>query len=161
MPKLKRRTLEILVGALVMLIAYGFVHFSYSSSKVKTAQGYPINLRFHKIGTIKDGAEVKVAGVTVGRVARMSLDRDSYEVVMQVTVQDNLKLPKDTKAAITTDGLLGNKYVKIEPGQSKDMLKPGEYIAQTKDALSIEDLVTKIVQLAVGGDEDDKEKKKK
>lgn len=160
MPKLKRRTLEILVGALVMLIAYGFVHFSYSSSKVKTAQGYSLNLRFHKIGTIKDGAEVKVAGVTVGRVARMSLDRDSYEVVMQVTVQDDLKLPKDTKAAITTDGLLGNKYVKIEPGQSKDMLKPGEFIAQTKDALSIEDLVTKIVQLAVGGEDEDKEKKK-
>jgi|CXWL01.1.fsa_nt_gi phospholipid/cholesterol/gamma-HCH transport system substrate-binding protein len=156
MPKLKRRTLEILVGALMLLIGYAFVHVSYSSSKVKTVQGYSLNLRFHKIGTIKDGAEVKVAGVTVGRVAGMNLDRDSYEVVMQITVPPDLKLPKDTKAAITTDGLLGNKYVKIEPGQSKEMLKPGDSIGKTKDAVSIEDLVTKIVQLAVGGDEEKK-----
>ena len=156
MPKLKRRTLEILVGALMLLIGYAFVHVSYSSSKVKTVQGYSLNLRFHKIGTIKDGAEVKVAGVTVGRVARMSLDRNSYEVVMQITVPPDLKLPKDTKAAITTDGLLGNKYVKIEPGQSKEMLKPGDSIGKTKDAVSIEDLVTKIVQLAVGGEEEKK-----
>jgi phospholipid/cholesterol/gamma-HCH transport system substrate-binding protein len=156
MPRIKRRTLEILVGALVLLIGYAFVHVSYSSSKVKTATGYSLSLRFHKIGTIKDGAEVKVAGVTVGRVARMSLDRDSYQVVMQITVQDDVKLPKDTKASITTDGLLGNKYVKIVPGQAKEMLKPGESIASTKDAVSIEDLVTKIVQLAVGGEEEKK-----
>lgn len=156
MPKLKRRTLEILVGALVLLIGYAFVHTSYSSSKVKTVTGYSLNLRFHKIGTIKDGAEVKIAGVTVGRVSGMNLDRDSYEVVMQITVPPDLKLPKDTKAAITTDGLLGNKYVKIEPGQSKEMLKPGDSIGKTKDAVSIEDLVTKIVQLAVGGDEEKK-----
>jgi phospholipid/cholesterol/gamma-HCH transport system substrate-binding protein len=159
MPKIKRRTLEILVGALVLMIGYGFVHSSYSSSKVKTVQGYPLNLRFYKIGTIKDGAEVKVAGVTVGRVAKMSLDRSTYEVVMQITVAPEVKLPKDTKASITTDGLLGNKYVKVEPGQSKELLKPGDSIAQTKDAVSIEDLVTKIVQLAVGGDEEEKKPK--
>ncbi|MGQ0676718.1 MAG: outer membrane lipid asymmetry maintenance protein MlaD [Rhodospirillales bacterium] len=156
MPKMQRRTLEILVGLLVLAIGYGFVHISYASSKVKTVQGYALNLRFHKIGTIKDGAEVKVAGVTIGRVAGMRLDPGTFQVIMQITVAPDLKLPKDTKASITTDGLLGNKYVKIVPGQSKEMLKAGDSIAETKDAVSVEDLVTKIVQLAVGDDEQKK-----
>ena len=156
MPKINRRTMETLVGALVLLVAAGFVYSSYSHSKIKTVTGYALNLRFHKIGTIQLGAPVKVAGVTVGRVAQMNLDRSNYEVVMEVTIQSDLKLPADSKASITTDGLLGGKYVKLAPGQSKDMLKPGAIIKDTKDAVSVEDLVTKIVQLAVGGEDEKK-----
>ncbi len=156
MRKINRRTLEILVGALVLLIAAGFFYTSYSHSKVKSVTGYPLNLRFQKIGTIQLGAPVKVAGVTVGRVAQMNLDRANYQVVMQVTILSDLMLPADSRASITTDGLLGGKYVKIEPGQSKDMLKAGGIVTQTKDAVSVEELVSKIVQLAVGGADDDK-----
>jgi phospholipid/cholesterol/gamma-HCH transport system substrate-binding protein len=72
---------------------------------------------------------------------------------MEMTIQSDLKLPTDTRATITTDGLLGGKYVKLVPGQATEMLKPGAKIAQTKDAVSLEDLVGKIVSLAIGGDE--------
>ena len=147
---MKRVTLEILVGTLVVLIGFGFVRFAYSGKQVKSVAGYDITARFGKIGTIQLGAPVKVAGVTVGRVAAMTLDKTNYQVVMDMTIEPDLKLPADTKASITTDGLLGGKYVKVEPGQSKEMMKPGDAIKQTKDAVSVEDLVTKIVQLAVG-----------
>ena len=147
---MKRVTLEILVGALVVLIGIGFVRFAYSGKQVKTVAGYDVTARFGKIGTIQLGAAVKVAGVTVGRVANMTLDKTNYQVVMDMTIEPDLKLPVDTKASITTDGLLGAKYVKVEPGQAKEMLKPGDAIKRTKDAVSVEDLVSKIVQLAVG-----------
>jgi phospholipid/cholesterol/gamma-HCH transport system substrate-binding protein len=150
---MKRITLEILVGALVVLVGFGFVQYAYSGKQVKTAVGYPLTARFGKVGTIQVGAAVRVAGVVVGRVAQMNLDRASYEVVMEMTIQSDLKLPTDTRATITTDGLLGGKYVKLVPGQATEMLKPGAKIAQTKDAVSLEDLVGKIVSLAIGGDE--------
>ncbi|MCC7048164.1 MAG: outer membrane lipid asymmetry maintenance protein MlaD [Alphaproteobacteria bacterium] len=120
---------------------------------MKTVAGYTLTARFGKVGTIQVGAPVRVAGVTVGRVAQMSLDRTNYQVVMDMTIQPDLKLPADTKASITTDGLLGGKYVKLVPGQATDMLKPGAKIAETKDAVSLEDLVGKIVSLAIGNDE--------
>ncbi|MCC6471499.1 MAG: outer membrane lipid asymmetry maintenance protein MlaD [Alphaproteobacteria bacterium] len=150
---MKRITLEILVGALVVLIGFGFVQYAYSGKQVKTVAGYTLTARFGKVGTIQVGAPVRIAGVTVGRIAQMSLDRANYQVVMDMTIQPDLKLPADTKASITTDGLLGGKYVKLMPGQATDMLKPGARIAETKDAVSLEDLVGKIVSLAIGNDE--------
>jgi phospholipid/cholesterol/gamma-HCH transport system substrate-binding protein len=150
---MKRGMLEILVGALVVLIGFGFVHYAYSGKQVKTVAGYGVTARFVKVGTIQLGAPVRIAGVTVGRVAQMSLDRGTFQVVMDMTIEPDVKLPADTKASITTDGLLGGKYVKLVPGQSAEMLKPGGRIAETKDAVSLEDLVAKIVALAIGSDE--------
>ncbi len=150
---MKRGTMEILVGALVVLIGFGFVHYAYSGRQVKTVAGYELSARFNKVGTIQLGAPVKVAGITVGRVANIGLDKSNFQVVMDLTVQSDLKLPADTKASITTDGLLGGKYVKLMPGQAKEQLGPGGKIAETKDALVLEDLVGKIVNLAIGSDE--------
>lgn len=150
---MKRGTMEILVGALVVLIGFGFVHYAYSGRQVKTVAGYDLSARFNKVGTIQLGAPVKVAGITVGRVASIGLDKSNFQVVMDLTVQSDLKLPADTKASITTDGLLGGKYVKLMPGQAKEQLAPGGKIAETKDALVLEDLVAKIVNLAIGSDE--------
>lgn len=155
---MKRLTLEILVGALVVLVGFGFIRYAYSGKQVKTAVGYTLTARFNKVGTIQIGAPVRVAGVTVGRVANMSLDRANFQVVLDMTVEPGLKLPADTKVSITTDGLLGGKYVKVEPGQSKQMLAAGGVIKEAKDAVQLEDLVTKIVQLAVGGDEAEQQK---
>jgi|DewCreStandDraft_4_1066084.scaffolds.fasta_scaffold124817_1 phospholipid/cholesterol/gamma-HCH transport system substrate-binding protein len=152
---MKRGLLEILVGALVVLIGLGFVHYAYSGRQVKTVAGYTLTAQFAKVGTIQLGAPVRVAGVTVGRVAQMTLDRATFQVVMDMTIQPEVKLPADTRASITTDGLLGGKYVKLVPGQSAEMLRPGGRIAQTKDAVSLEDLVAKIVALAIGTDEAD------
>jgi len=149
----KRGTLEILVGALVVLIGFGFVQYAYSGKQVKTVAGYNLTANFGKVGTIQLGAPVKVAGITVGRVANIGLDKSNFAVVMDLTIQPDLKLPTDTKASITTDGLLGGKYVKLMPGQAKEQLAPGARIAQTKDALVLEDLVGKIVNLAIGGDD--------
>lgn len=150
---MKRGTLEILVGALIVLVGFGFVHYAYSGRQVKTVAGYELSARFNKVGTIQLGAPVKVAGVTVGRVANIGLDKSNFQVVMDLTVQSDLKLPADTKASITTDGLLGGKYVKLMPGQAKEQLAAGGKIAETKDALVLEDLVAKIVNLAIGSDE--------
>lgn len=151
---MKRGNLEILVGALVVLIGIGFMHYAYSGRQVKSVAGYTLTADFGKVGTIQLGAPVRIAGVTVGRVASMKLDRSTFQVVMDLTIQPDVKLPADTKASITTDGLLGGKYVKLVPGQSTEMLKGGARIAETKDAVSLEDLVAKIVSLAIGGPDD-------
>ena len=59
---MKRGTLEIIVGAIVVLIGFGFVHYAYSGRQVKTVAGYTVNAHFHRVGTIQLGAPVKVAG---------------------------------------------------------------------------------------------------
>lgn len=150
---MKRGTIEVLVGALVVLIGFGFVQYAYSGKQVKTVTGYNVSARFGSVGTIQLGAPVKVAGITVGRVAGMQLDKSTFQVVMDLTIQSDLKLPTDTKASITTDGLLGGKYVKLLPGQAKEQLAAGGKIADTKDALVLETLVGRIVNLAIGGEE--------
>ena len=148
-----RNPIETVMGVVVLLVAGLFVFFAYETAEVAAIEGYRINATFAKIGGLKKGSDVRISGIKVGTVIDHGLDPETFEAVVALSIAADIKVPADTVAAITSEGLLGGKYVRLEPGNEKEFLAPGGDITQTQDFRSLEDQVGEIIFLATGGDE--------
>jgi len=145
---MNRNPLETIMGALVLLVAAVFLVFAYTTADLRQVTGYPIQANFTKVGGLTVGGEVRVAGIQVGSVTGQRLDPETFEAVVDMSVLDSVRLPVDTRAIITSDGLLGGSYVKLIPGSKDAKLEPGDSIDVTQDYQSLEDLVGEIIFLA-------------
>ncbi len=147
----KENIVEALVGLLVVLVAIGFVVLAYDRTQAGArADGYVLKARFPNVAGVSPGTDVRVAGIKVGRVTGQSLDPASYEAVVEFGIDKALKLPIDSSAAITTEGLLGGTYVALTPGGETTMLKPGEEIAETSGSTDLMSLVGSFVNRSGG-----------
>lgn len=145
---MKRSMVETLLGALVVIVAAGFLIFALQVTEVGAVEGANLKARFLKVGGLEVGSDVRISGVKVGTVTDRVLDTNSFEAVVLFTVNTNLQLPADTVAAVTGDGLLGNKYLRLLPGTATEFLADGGEIAQTRDYRSLEDTIAELIFLA-------------
>ena len=144
---MKRFNVEIAVG--IFLVA-GFLCFAYLSVRLGDVHifgnnTYPVYARFGSVSGLKNNAIVEIAGVRVGQVASITLDRTTYEAVVRFAIDDGVKLPDDSIAAIRTSGIIGDKYVDISPGGSEQNIKAGGRITQTQSAINLEELIGKYI----------------
>ena len=146
-----KNAIETVMGAVVLMVAGVFVYFAYSMAGVEAVQGYQVTALFYKIGGLKEGSDVRVNGIKVGNVVKLGLDSETYDAVVTVSISGDLRLPVDTVASIASAGLMGGKYVRIEPGTEKKFLADGGRFTKTKDFRSLEDQVGEIIFLATGG----------
>jgi phospholipid/cholesterol/gamma-HCH transport system substrate-binding protein len=139
-----RRGIESLVGVFVLL---GFVAIFYLALKAanlasfNTGETYTLTARFDNIGGLKVRAPVRSAGVTIGRVATITLDTRTYQGLVTLEIQKSIEFPVDTSAKILTAGLLGDQYIGLEPGGDDKMLAPGDTIKMTQSAVVLENLI--------------------
>ena len=133
---------------MVLLVAVGFVIFGARTVDIQGSDGYILNARFLKVGGLERGSDVRISGVKVGTVVERTLDNESFEAVVTFTVREDLRLPVDTEAGVTAEGLLGGKYLRLFPGLSEDVLTAGQDIVQTRDFQALEDTVSEIIFLA-------------
>jgi phospholipid/cholesterol/gamma-HCH transport system substrate-binding protein len=146
---MQRNVLETVMGAIVLIAAAGFLYLVSNTVGVRqTTGGYNLVMRFDRGGSINPGTDVRVAGAKVGTVVSKDFDADNYQAVVTINVDGKVKLPKDTTAIITSDGLLGDNYVLLEIGGDDQMLKPNDQITHVQGALNLADLINKFV---VGG----------
>lgn len=145
---MKRSVVETLLGSLVIVVAAGFLIFALQATEVGAVDGFNLKARFLKVGGLEVGSDVRISGVKVGTVTDRVLDTDSFEAVVLFTVSANVRLPVDTQAVVTSEGLLGNKYLRLIPGSASDVVTDGGEIAQTRDYRSLEDTVSEIIFLA-------------
>ncbi len=148
-----RSLVETVMGAVVLVVALGFVVFAYEMAQVKTIEGYHVKTAFAKVGGLNKGADVQISGIKIGNVASIELDPVTYDAVAILSIRPDVKLPVDTVASIASSGMLGDKYVRLEPGNSSEMIAADSSIAKTKDYRSLEDQVGDIIFLATGGEE--------
>ena len=142
----KDNIIEALVGLVVVLVAIGFVTFAYGRTQAGSGEtGYALIARFPNVTGVSPGTDVRVAGIKVGRVVKQSLDPGSYQAIVEFGIDKALKLPIDSSAAVTTEGLLGGTYVALTPGGDSVMLKPGEEITETSGATDLMSLVGSFV----------------
>ncbi|WP_165669957.1 outer membrane lipid asymmetry maintenance protein MlaD [Metapseudomonas otitidis] len=150
------RTLEIGVGLFLLagLLALLLLALRVSGLSVGSAgETYKVYAHFDNIAGLTVRAKVTMAGVTIGRVTAIDLDRDSYtgRVTMELEKKvDNL--PIDSTASILTAGLLGEKYIGISVGGDDRLLKDGSTIRDTQSALVLEDLIGKFLLNTVNKD---------
>ncbi|MFV9875227.1 MAG: outer membrane lipid asymmetry maintenance protein MlaD [Rickettsiales endosymbiont of Dermacentor nuttalli] len=137
---------ETLIGALILIIAGTFIFFAYQWGDVKPVNnGYNINARFERIDGITLGSDVSIAGVKVGTVTKQTLDTKSFLAVIEMSINGEVKIPRDSSAQISSIGLIGNKYIDITPGSTKQSLKPGETIKYTQSSVNLETLIGKMI----------------
>ena len=141
----QRNAAELLAGAVVLAAALGFLGYALANSGRVTLGGYELHARFTAVDGLAAGSDVRLAGVKVGSVLGMHLDPQTYQAVVDFTVADNVKLPTDSSAAVTSDGLLGGKYLGLQPGGDAQMIAPGGQVTITQSSISIEQLLGKFI----------------
>lgn len=139
------RMLETVVGLFICLgVAAIFILTLRVSNMGNLTSGgtYEVSALFQNIGGLKAGAPVTMAGVTVGRVSKISFDQSRFEAKVTLSLEDKYdKIPKDSNASILTQGLLGEQYVSLTPGGSEKSLKNGDRIAFTQSAFILEKVI--------------------
>jgi len=142
---MQRRLSEIIAGLVVIVVAIAFLAFAFSRTHTVASNGYVLHAQFGSIGPLKVGSPVKIAGVTIGHVEKTVLNQQTYAAVVDFMVDRDVKIPKDSSAAIESASLLGGDYLSIAPGGSNTMLQPGGAIIVTQSAINIESLLGKFV----------------
>src|SRR5580698_1866028 len=134
----RRNAAEVLSGAVVLLVAVGFLAFAVAHSGRSSVSGYTLTAKFDHIDGLPVGADVRMAGVKVGSVLDERIDPQTYLAVVTLSVRNGLELPKDTSAAIDSESLLGGAYLSLSPGGDAAMLAPGGVITVTQGSVSLE-----------------------
>lgn len=142
------RTLEIGVGLFLLAGLLALLLLSLRVSGLSVAQGdtYKLYAYFDNIAGLGVRSKVTMAGVTIGKVTAIDLDRDSYTGRVTMEIEKNVDiLPTDSTASILTAGLLGEKYVGISVGGEEEILADGDTIRDTQSSLVLEELIGKFL----------------
>ncbi|MDR6770202.1 outer membrane lipid asymmetry maintenance protein MlaD [Azospirillum sp. BE72] len=142
---MRRNVIETVLGGVVLAVAAVFLAFAYKSADLRKVQGYDITANFTSITGLQGGADVRISGVKVGTVTGLSLDPTSYQAVVHLSVDNSVKLPKDTAAVIASESLLGGKFLSLEPGGDPDMIKPNGKIEFTQSTPGLEQLLGQVI----------------
>ena len=127
---MKSDVLETLVGAAVVAVALAFLGFAWVSTGIGGASGgYRVSAQFDNIDGINIGTDVRIAGIKVGTVVGQTLDPKSFQARLVMQLKQGINLADDTSAKVTSEGLLGAKFVALDPGGSEGKLKDGSEIS--------------------------------
>ncbi|MGD9638444.1 MAG: MlaD family protein [Alphaproteobacteria bacterium] len=140
---------ELIVGSLTLAVSLAVILlFPKGTAKFKNihSQNYVISAHFNKTDGILAGDKVRVAGLDIGKIVAINLN-DNYGVDVKISLPSYIQMPEDSSASIHTNGLLGKKYISIEPGGMYEMIPDGGAITYTQDAMLVEDLLDKIIAI--------------
>ena len=144
---MKNINTELVIG--LFMIA-GFLAFSYLSlqmgefSVFNLEKNYSLEAEFENVSGLKVGAGIEIAGVNIGKVAKVGLGEQGLATVDMLINQD-VKITVDAIASIRTQGFIGDKYIKIIQGADEEMLQEGDLIFDTESAIDFEELVSKYI----------------
>ncbi|MFN4355670.1 outer membrane lipid asymmetry maintenance protein MlaD [Parvibaculum sp.] len=136
---------ETLIGTVVVAVAAVFLFYGYSSSGMRSSSGYQVKAAFSAVDGLANGADVRMSGIKIGTVVRQALDPDTYQAVVTLDIASNVKVPDDSSAKITSEGLLGGSYISVTPGGSDDMLTSGGEIMFTQGSVDLMSLIGQAV----------------
>jgi len=136
--RMKSNFFESLVGLGVIFVAITFFYYAYSNSgKSNSSQTYEISAIFTEVSGLMTGADVRLSGIKIGSVTSQNLDGQTYDAVVLMQINNEVKIPADSSAKISSEGLLGGNYIAIEPGGSDEMLIAGDSIELTQGSIDL------------------------
>jgi phospholipid/cholesterol/gamma-HCH transport system substrate-binding protein len=142
---MKRYNIELTVGLFVLagILCLGYLSIKLGKMEVVGGKGYEIYAIFSNSGGVKQGSNIVIAGVEVGRVKGISLE--NYQARIILSLSPEVKIQEDAIASIKTKGLVGEKYIEITPGGSDKFITPGGRIRETQSSVDLEELISKLV----------------
>lgn len=127
------------------IIAITFLALRMGDVTLFNNDDYIIKTRFTSASGLKEGAYVEMAGVTVGKVKQIYFNPETYLADVDISLQNNIKIPDDSIASIRTSGIIGDKFVKISAGGSDIYLEPSMEIVETEPSINLEELISKYI----------------
>ncbi len=163
---MKKYTMETIVGIFVIcgLLCVGYMTVKLGKLNLFGDDTYPLTAKFTSVTGLKIGNPVHILGINVGRVEQITMDQENQKAVVEIRINKGIKIYDDAIASIKTEGLIGDKYLSIDPGGGGDVLKPNGVITETQAALDIEQLISKYAFGEIKKDKNkdsEKEKEKK
>lgn len=142
---MSKTSLELGVGIFVLIgiLCVGYLTIRLGKMELLGNEHYYLNARFLSVEGLKKGAQVVIAGVEVGQVDHIALDAEEQVAIVRMRIRKDVTLTDDVIASVKTSGLIGDKYIKLSPGGSDQVLKEGEMITETESSLDIEELISK------------------
>ena len=144
LPK-KKFTLEFIVGIFVLfgILCFAYLSIGLAGMKMFKRDGYTVTAKFNNISGLTKGAAVEIAGVKVGEVSKITLDRSAALITMEIN--KGIQMRDDDIASIRTKGIIGEKYIKIIPGGSDEMVASGGRLSDTESAVDLEEIIGKMI----------------
>ena len=130
----------------VFAICIFLIAFSGNDYKHIHKKFYYVTATFGRTDGLLVGDKVRMAGVDIGRIVDAKLDQN-YNATLKLEIIEGLNIPDDSSASIVSNGLMGNKYIEIEPGGSEDFILPNGEFSYTQDAMVLEELLDRIVAI--------------
>lgn len=142
---MKKYSIETVVGIFVVagLLCVAYMTVKLGKVSLFGDEYYSLYASFASVSGLRVGNPVEIDGIEVGRVERLSIDQEKQMAVVEMKVRKDVKVYDDAGASITTAGLIGDKFVKIDPGGAGGILKPGGIITETRSPMDLEELISK------------------
>jgi len=147
----RENTGEALVGLLVVLLAVWFVWFAWmQTGGGEKAGAIRVIALFPNAAGVNVGTDVRVAGLKIGSVTDQKLDPESYQVAVTLALDPQVRIPADSSAAVTSEGLLGSTFIALLPGGATTPLKNGDVISDTQGAIDVMGMVGQFINRSGG-----------
>jgi phospholipid/cholesterol/gamma-HCH transport system substrate-binding protein len=140
-----RNLVETLMGAVVLVVAALFLIFAYSTTNVRAVRGYDVIAKFERVDGLATGSDVKISGIKVGTLVEQRLDPETYLAVVRMSIDNSVKLPDDTVAQVSSEGLLGGNFLALVPGGSDKIIAPGGEIKYTQAPVNLVQMLGKFI----------------
>jgi phospholipid/cholesterol/gamma-HCH transport system substrate-binding protein len=140
-----KNLVETLMGAVVLAVAGVFLAFAYSTADIRPVRGYTVTAKFKAIDGVRLGTDIKISGIKVGTVVAQRLDPESFEAVLTFAIDASVKLPADSSAQVTSEGLLGGTYIALQPGADDRNLVNGSEIKFTQSPVNIVQMLGRFI----------------
>ena len=143
---MKKYAMETTVGIFVVigLLCIGYMTVKLGNIGFLGENSYPLFARFSSVQGLRDGSSVEMLGIDIGRVQKLTMDQKKQLAVVEFRIKKGIKIYDDAIASIKTEGLIGDRYVSIDPGGASDeLLKPGGVITETNSPTDIQELISK------------------
>jgi phospholipid/cholesterol/gamma-HCH transport system substrate-binding protein len=141
---MQRNIIETLVGGLVLLVAIAFAWFGFRLTGT-AGGGYEVTAQFERIDGISVGSDVRMSGIKIGTVTGAVLNPQTFFAETRFRIAPAVQLPEDSVAEISSDGLLGARFVNLVPGNGDAMVKPGGRLRQTQAPVDLMALLGKYI----------------
>jgi phospholipid/cholesterol/gamma-HCH transport system substrate-binding protein len=144
---MKKYSMETSVGIFVVIGLLCITYLTVKLGDVSIVGGGSSSFfaRFTSVSGLRVGSPVEIFGIEVGKVERLTMDQEKQVAVVELKVKEGVKIYGDAIASIKTSGLIGDKYLQIDPGGAEDLLQPGGTISETTSPVDIEELISKYV----------------
>ena len=142
---MRKLGVETAVGLFLVvgILCLGYLSIRLGKLELVGGDDVPVTAEFSTVAGLKQGANVEIAGVEVGKVD--SIDIRDYKAVVRMRIRRGLRLQEDTIASVRTRGLIGDKYINLSPGASDRLIPPGGKIRETESAVDLEGLIGQFI----------------